>query len=328
MRHITAKTSKPASANAQTRRLASLTLLCFLLGAFTPCQANSFLLVNSGSGKIYHQFKNRLSTTLKNINPNNTLTTLTLKNRNPHINNLISSNYDAVISAGIEASIAVSRNDIHTTIIMAMLPGQSYRKLSANGEISCLPRNCHVILLNQPIDRQLRLLKLALPDRKHIAVIGSENSRTLFNQLNQTAAKFGLTINSTIIPDASHLLAALNQTLPQSDVLMATPDPVIYNRNTARAILLTSFNDHIPLFAYSHSFVLAGATLGIYSTPEDIARHVANLLSRHSQLKKLPQVLYPKYFSVDVNRRAANALNIDIPDTKLLVQRLKAYEKK
>lgn len=328
MRYLTLKIAKTTSANVQARQLLSLALLCLLLGTIMPCHANTFLLVNSGNGKIYHRFENRLSTTLKDIDPKNTLTTITLKNLNSHINILTTNNYDAVISAGIEASIAISHNNIRTPIIMAMLPRQSYQKLSASSEIVCKPQNCHVILLNQPIARQLRLLKLALPDRKRIAVIASKNSSALLKRIDRTASKFGLTINGMLIPNADHLLAALDQVLSESDVLMAIPDPLIYNRNTARAILLTSFNNHIPLFAYSHSFVLAGATLGIYSTPEDIARHVANLLSELSHLKKLPNILYPKYFSIDVNRRAADALDINIPNTKLLVQRLKAYEKK
>lgn len=327
MRYISINTIIKTGCNVKSSRLIFYTIACYLLLNSANCYASAFLLINSGSGEIYNRFENALSATLKAINPHNTLTVRTLSNVNSNINTLISGKYDAIISTGIEASIAISHVDIHAKIIMAMLPKQSYQKLSASGKIVCDAINCHVILLDQPVSRQLRLLKLALPNRNHVAIISSKNSSELLKQIRRDAKNFGLLINEIKIENEDSLLAALNQNLSNADVLMAIPDSMVYNRNTARAVLLTTFNKRIPLFAYSRSFVLAGATLGIYSTPEEIARHVANVLTRPSNLKKLPQILYPHFFSIDVNRRAADALNINIPEIDTLVQRLKAYEK-
>lgn len=328
MRHLSMKADRQTHRDALSLRLSSLVLLGCLLTNTLQCNASTFLLVNSGNGGIYNQFRTHLSTLLKDIDPSNTLNTLTSKDLDSRAHTNTLTQYDFIITAGIEASIAISRTDTNSRIIMAMLPKQSYQKLSTNGELVCKAKNCHVILLDQPIARQLRLIKLAFPERKHIAIISSKNSSTLVKNIRHSAFNFGLTINNIAISDKDSLLAALNQQLSTSEVLMAIPDPMVYNRNTARAILLSTFNQGIPLFAYSRSFVLAGATLGIYSTPKQIAQHVASLVTSPSRLASQPHILYPKYFSVDVNRRAADALHISIPATRLLAQRLKAYDKK
>ncbi len=209
---------------------------------------------------------------------------------------------------------------------MTMIPKESFETLGESKKLSC-SKNCHIIFLGQPVERQLRLIKLALPNTKQIAVFGSKNYIQLINEISKSANKFGFTINSILVSDENSVLTALNQNLTNTDVLMAIPDPTVFNRYTARAILLTAFHQHIPLFAYSKSFVRAGATLGIYSSPEDVARHVSALLTHRHQNPGMQQVMYPKYFTININQRAADALNIAVPNIQYLESKLKAYEK-
>lgn len=237
----------------------------------------------------------------------------------------MSTKYTAIITTGIEAAIAISRSHTHSRIIMAMLPEEDYLALIASGKIVCKPGSCQVIFLNQPVNRQLRLIKLAFPDKRQIAIFSSSDSIAIAKQAIRSASKFGLHVHSISVSSETDLITALNQDLSDADILMAIPDPQVYNRNTARAILLATFNQHIPLFAYSHSFVQAGAVLGIYSTPDQIADHVADLLRSPITLKSR-QFFYPKYYSIDINQRAAEALNISLPGKSYLTKRLETDE--
>ena len=288
--------------------------------------AGSYLLINSGNSEIYTRFEHRLKTSLSDIDKTNSLVTRNVKTFTSHSAISDFTEYDAVISAGIEASIAISNSRINNPRLMAMVPRQSFNQLSTSGDISCKPANCHVIYLGQPVNRQLRLIKLALPNTKQIAVISSRYSAERLKEISDSATQFGININHIKAANEDSVLTELNQNLSKSDMLMAIPDPVVFNRNTARAILLSAFHQHIPLFAYSRSFVRAGATLGIYSTPEDIAQHVAELISHNSSISAAPHALYPKYFTIDINRRAADALDISIPDRQYLEKRLKTDE--
>ena len=289
------------------------------------CQAGSFLLIESSKGEIYNRFKSSLNQFL--IKNGNSLTTRNIDSFRPQGGIVGIQKYDAIVSAGIEASITISRIDTKTTILMAMVPKESYYELIHSGDIRCQVQNCRVLYLDQPVNRQLKTLKLALPASKRITAIGSKNSRRLLGEISRSAVGFGLNINVVEISDEYSALTALNNNLANSDLLMAIPDPVVYNRNTARAILLSAFHQHIPLFAYSRSFVRAGATIGIYSTPEDIARHVAELLTQKRIITSAQQNIYPKYYTIDINQRAAEALGLALPEVQLLTQKLKAYEK-
>lgn len=287
------------------------------------CRAATYLLVKSGEGEIYHRFQIMLGKTLNEINQDNHLITKSLVEFD---NNPDTKGYDAVISAGIEASAGISNKAIKKPVIMSMLPQESYAELAASGSLVCNHSNCRIIYLDQPVSRQLRLMRLALPGAKIITVIGTVQSSSLRKRIVAQAPEFGFQVNNIAVPGEPGLLDAVQEDLTGTDILMAIPDPVIYNRNTARAVLLSTFNQRIPLFAYSKSFVRAGATFGIYSSPEDLARQVAELVCCIEQIK--PQFIFPKYFTIDVNQHAAEALGISIRNAASLEQALSDHENK
>ena len=307
------------------RLLVYLLVTCLQLTA-VYCQAGTYLLVKSGKGEIYSRFEKSLGMALADSNSQNNLTARDIDTFKSQQNTLAMDHYDAIISAGIDASIAVSALQTDTRVFMAMLPRASYSQLSASGEIACKIKNCRTVFLDQPVIRQLQLLKLVMPNAQQVAVMSSHQSASLANEITNAAGKYGLLIKDIEVTDEDSVLSTLKQDLANSDVLMAIPDPIIYNRNTARAILLSTFYQHIPLFAYSRSFVRAGATFGIYSTPEEIARYVAELVTTKTNIPSTTPWLFPKYYTIDINQRAADALGIDSEDSDLLAKRLKAYE--
>ena len=326
MRHLNSKVVNRVYRYGPGLRLPVFVLAaCLQLTAFY-CQADSYLLVKSGTGEIYTRFEKSLGIALTNQNPQNSLAVRDVKDFESQQNVLSANRFDTIISAGIEASMAVSELHTDTPTLMVMLPRESYLRLSASGDIVCEVKSCRVVFLDQPIARQLQFIKLVLPGAKQVAVMSSSQSSTLVKDIGRAAGKVGLRINDIVVTDTDSVLSTLKQDLANSDVLLTIPDPIIYNRDTARAILLYTFYQHIPLLAYSRSFVRAGATFGIYSTPEDIARHVAELVSSKATKPNSPQGLYPKYFTIDINRRAADALGISLQDSEQLAKRLQAYE--
>ncbi len=289
----------------------------------TTCLAGSFLLITSGEGVIYHRFQVELEEKLKDINPENILVTQDIAtfNANPDTRH-----FDAVVSAGIEASKAISKSGIQNQVLMSMLPEASYQRLSASGSLVCEPIHCRVIYLDQPVLRQLNLIKAALPDARTIAVIGSAHSSQIREQIVASAAKLGLHSKNIFAGSEPALLSALQDELAGTDVLIAIPDPIIYNQDTARAILLSTFNQRIPLFAYSSSFIRAGATFGIYSSPEDIARQAAEVVCCMD--KSNSHEIFPKYYTINVNQHTAEALGISIRNAESLRRALSEHAKK
>jgi len=78
------------------------------------------------------------------------------------------------------------------------------------------------------------------------------------------------------------------------------------------------------VLAFSQSYVNAGATLGIYSTPEQLGREAAELAGAALAAPgtELPAPHYPRYFSVQVNQHVARSLGLAIPDAQSLLLRM------
>lgn len=293
------------------------------------CQAESYLVVQSGVNEIYTRFSKTLHDELNRYDPQVTLHALDVKQFDTRAKTPAISEYSAIVTIGIEAGLLVSARYPETTTIMAMIPEQSYLRLSGAHQLSCPKKTCQVLYLDQPVKRQLNLLRLISPSLKRIAILSSSESTQLVSTIESTARTLALDTQVIKVADQDSVLDALKRDFGKADVLMVVPDPVVYNRNTARAILLSTFHQKIPLFAYSHSYVKAGATLGLYSTPEDIARHVAEIFTDPTKGKaETTRELYPKYFTIDINRHAAEALGITIPDSDELATKLMQYDEK
>lgn len=291
------------------------------------CHAETILLISSGNGDIYSRFEKKLLSAVKSAKPENKLKILSVAAFEENFQQLPAGRFSCVVTTGVQASLALSRANYTGNTVMAMLPLHAVDDLLRSKSINCTSPQCHAVVLDQPAKRQLRLLALAFPDRKRITVIGSKYSQSKIQRIEQDAPEFNLSVKSIYASNEDELIDVLNNGLSDTNILMTLPDPAVYNRNTARAVLLSTFSQRIPLFAYSRSFVLAGATLGLYSTPEDIALYVADLLDKPALAEKLPRVLYPKYFSIDINQRAADALGVTIPDASYLLRQLTAHEK-
>ena len=303
-------------------------LTSLLLLATLQCQAGTILLVSSGKSEIYARFNDALNEKLASYNQQDSLHILDVNAYTSQYNSLTEKKFTMTVTVGIEASIALSNSQINTTTIMAMLPRNSYQKLSATGEIKCPNKTCRAIFLDQPVNRQLQFLRLVTPAAKQIAILSSNASTQLAEEIARTGRNMEFEVKIIKITDQENVLPEIKTNLGRPDVLMAIPDPVVYNRNTARAILLTAFHHRLPLFSYSGSYVRAGATFGLYSTPEDIARHVAELIT--SDPNKYPNEYtgsYPKYFTVDVNQRAADALGMPHIESAEINRSLMLYEK-
>jgi ABC-type uncharacterized transport system substrate-binding protein len=107
---------------------------------------------------------------------------------------------------------------------------------------------------------------------------------------------------------------------------MAIPDPLIYNRETAQPILLTSYRHQKPVFGYSQSYVRAGALAAVYSSAKQIAKQAVEITLKAQAAGALPPPQVPKYFSVMVNPQVARSLNIPLMDEEELQKKMLRLE--
>lgn len=169
-------------------------------------------------------------------------------------------------------------------------------------------------LLDQPVERHLRLLRAVVPDRTRVGLLfgGNVDAEAA---LQAAAPDFGLTLAIRQVRSDKALIASLEEVLSASEVLLALPDPLLSSPIAARAILLTSYRWQKPIIAFSRAYVTAGALAAVFITPEQVAGDLIDWLRTQDDARlSLPPPQSPASFEIAVNRQVARALGIKVPD--------------
>jgi len=230
-----------------------------------------------------------------------------------------------IVALGTPAAQAVVRTESKAPQLFILLTQHSFENLY-NGRKTPPSHPISAVYLDQPVSRQLDLLRLALPDLKRIGVLLGPASQDMATKLERAAAERGFRLSSATVDDSKSLYSGLQQVVGGADVLLAVADPLIFNANTIQNILLTTFRAHIPLFAFSPAYVKAGALLAIYSTPRQFGTQAGGIIRAYMQGTPLPKPQYPTEFAVNVNPYVARSLSLSL-DEMTLSRRLSQMEK-
>lgn len=205
--------------------------------------------------------------------------------------------------------VLITRAALKQELARAMVPGR-------------LGRNLHAIVLDQPLERYLELIRLALPQRNRVAILlGREDEMPSLGERFQARGR-DFEVHMARMQNESELLGQLERLLSQSDVLLALPSPLVHNRNTVQPLLLTTYRQGVPVVAYSEAYVQAGALLALYTTPAQLGRQTVEQILQLMQGRSLPALQVPQYFSVSVNATVARSLGLSLPGADVLRERL------
>ena len=184
-------------------------------------------------------------------------------------------------------------------------------------------RGLGALVLDQPLERHLRLVRAVLPDARRIGVLLGPDSVTQLPSLNRAATALQFQADVHEARQAADLVPALDHLLFAGDALLPLPDGLVSGPAAARTILLTSYRHRRPVFAHSAAYVTAGALAAVFSTPEHVAVDVADLLAGATEPTGLVRRIHsPRRFDVAVNRAVARALGLVIADEPMLRERI------
>ena len=167
--------------------------------------------------------------------------------------------------------------------------------------------------------RQLRLVRLLMPQAKRIGVLHDEHSAFLIEELQRIAPDLGLQIVAREWPDRLDNRPLLDL-LQHSDLLLGLNDDDLFNSHTAKNLLLTSYSRQRAMIGPSSSFVRAGSLASVYSDQPDWLASLDIWLDRPPA--SWPRSAYATYFKVIGNRQVARALGIELADDATLAQQV------
>jgi putative ABC transport system substrate-binding protein len=234
--------------------------------------------------------------------------------------------YALVVTVGLAAAQSVvqrqNTSSAPVPTLCLLIPRQSFERLAAS-RTAPRDRRLSALFIDQPLSRQLDLLRAVLPDKHRVGVIYGPTSRELADELRDKAHARRLTVEDAEVAEGSGVYGALQKILPESDVLLALPDPVAVNASTVYGLLLTSYRAQVPVAGFSESWVKAGALVSLFSTARQQGRQGAEIASRALVGETaLPSPQYPKYFTVRVNGTVARSLGLHIEDEATIADAL------
>ncbi|MEK9951410.1 MAG: ABC transporter substrate binding protein [Curvibacter sp.] len=229
------------------------------------------------------------------------------------------------VALGTESCGQLARMPVPAPVLCALLPRASFeRVLRESGRRA--GASFSALYQNQPLGRQLDLIRLALPQARRVGVLWGPDSAINEAALEAAAQTRGLRVVGVPVRAEEPIFAGLRKILEESDVLLALADPQIYNSNSIQNILLTSFRAQVPMLAFSPSYVRAGALMAVHSTPRQIGQQAGVLVRGVLQGQPLGPPQFPLQFEVSVNEHVARSLGLRL-EAGSLAERLRRLER-
>lgn len=179
-----------------------------------------------------------------------------------------------------------------------------------------------------PLPRQARLGQLIIPRASTVAILASPERAGDYSELRDRLSAAGLESRVFVIPSQDQLIRNLARALSYGDFLLGTPDPAIYNRDTVKPLLLTSYRSNRLVIGPSRAFVDAGAVASTYSSARAQILEAGGLIRHWLEQGELREARYPEAFNVAINNQVARSMDLLVPREQELRRILEREEVK
>jgi len=300
-----------------------LVLLAALMFWTAMPAANAQVLIVSSDGSAgYDVVAQELRAGLKTVRDGSVRIDSTDAKRLAGIDGAEFGRYELVVTVGLSAAqAALSRESVLPVpplTFCLLIPRQSFERLvpPSTGEKQA---RASALFIDQPLSRQLDLLRSALPDKHRLGVILGPVSQAMSGEISEQAHARAYNVKFANVAEPAGVYAALQAVLPDSDLLLLLPDPLATSADTMYGLLLTSYRAQVPVAGYSEGLLNAGALVSLFSSARQQGREGAEIARRVlSGTGGLPTPQHPKYFTVRVNASVARSLGLHLPSEATL----------
>lgn len=229
------------------------------------------------------------------------------------------------VAVGTEAARRIADLGLKTPVLYTLIPESAYLSLAQT------PADCAThaaIYIDQPLERQARLAGMVFPDADSYGVLLGPVSRRHLPLLEAIAADMGRELIAGEVQQDMEPEQVTRRLVETTDLMLALSDPKALNRNNAKWLLYTAYQQQNPVIGFSSAYVRAGAAAAVYSTPGQLGRQTAEFIQHWQQngADCLPPAEHPAYFSVATNPPIIHSLGGITDDAGEFEQRLSAEE--
>jgi ABC-type uncharacterized transport system substrate-binding protein len=231
--------------------------------------------------------------------------------------------HDFLISIGSMAAQKLSEKSLAAPILYSLLPYSRYHGLelvSDSQQQAC--RKASGLYLDQPVTRQLRLAQLLFPQHRKLGTILGPTSSQRFSSERESERALEK-IRVLELHESRDLPWSVKQLSREVDAILAINDPLVLNPGSAKWLLYISYQLQKPLIAFTQSYVNAGASAAVYSTPNQYAQQALQDINPWLRGEKICLLAphYSDFFSVAINPGVSQSLGaITISEEKALAR--------
>jgi len=179
-------------------------------------------------------------------------------------------------------------------------------------------RNTTGVLLQHSWETHFEWLTRMCPECKRVGVlsgpIAGQSGRS--EGISAAAANFGLELIAEEVTDPKELPKALERLVRRADVLWPLPDEIVLGPHVAKAILLASFRNRVPVIGPSSAWVKAGAVYALDWDYEEMGQASAELVAELLRGKRLSEIQprLPRSVRYSLNLKTAKHMRWNFPD--------------
>lgn len=226
----------------------------------------------------------------------------------------------AIVAVGTAAATRWAGSDDPRAVFATLVPSAGWHSL-VRGD----PAQRHALFLDQPLARQLALVRVLMPPLRELGVVYGPASVGRRAELLDAADRFHLFINAHHATSSADIEDTFLTVLRRSEALLALPDSAVFTRFNVQSLLLTSFRLRRPVIGFSESWVRAGALAAVHTTPSQLGAELAETITAWLPDRgALPPPGPPTRYTLSVNRQVAFSLGLNLAPDAVLQQRLRA----
>lgn len=244
----------------------------------------------------------------------------------------VSSDLDELQGEGAKVLVAVGpaalktalRNQEKRPVIAALVPRGAFENL-----IRVVGPGIRVggVYLDQPEERQLLLTTLLPGVTRSVGVIRPAVGALSMPRLRAAAGHLKLNLIEESVAHEQDVGAAVQRLLGRAELLLASPDPEVFNPQTIQGILLGAYRARVPMVGFSPAFTRAGALMSLHTSVAQFADQLAEIAVATVATGEPPSPQWPRQFEVSVNRPVARSLGLELPPETLLADTLANRER-
>jgi len=211
------------------------------------------------------------------------------------------------LAVGPVALQAALNADVVGPLISTFVSSEAYLRLTA----AALPRRTRpttAVYAEAAPAAQMQLIRRLYRRKVMVGVLLSPATRHLRPLIEQAASAAELSVSFEVVEPGTNPVRAL-AALTSASVLLAVPDPELYNAQVVRAVLESTYRRRQGVIGFSRAMVSAGTLGAAYATIDDVVAQLGDMIEALIAGRSV-DAQYPLYWRVAINDSVARSLDV------------------